>query len=76
MRRLALFLFPLSFLLAQQTADITVDATLVVIPVTVTDPVNRFVLGLDKKDFSLFEDDKEQTVVHFPERTRLFRWDC
>jgi Ca-activated chloride channel family protein len=65
MRRIGLFFLPLSFLLAQQTADISVDSTLVVIPVTVTDPMNRFVLGLDKKNFSLFEDDKQQTVVHF-----------
>jgi Ca-activated chloride channel family protein len=63
--RLGLFLLPFSLLLAQQTADISVDSTLVVIPVTVTDPQNRFVLGLDKKDFILLEDGKEQNVVHF-----------
>jgi Ca-activated chloride channel family protein len=50
------------FLRAQ---TIRVDSTLVVIPVTVTDPQNRFVLGLDKNDFTLSEDGKEQTVIHF-----------
>ncbi len=70
MRRISLILIPLACLLAQQsteTADvkISVDSTLVEIPVTVTDPVNRFVLGLDKKDFSLIEDGDEQKVIHF-----------
>jgi Ca-activated chloride channel family protein len=41
------------------------DTTLVVIPVTVTDPDNRFVLGLEKQDFHLYEDDSEQKVTHF-----------
>jgi len=41
------------------------DTNLVVIPVAVTDPVNRFVLGLQKADFHLFEDGVEQTVGHF-----------
>jgi Ca-activated chloride channel family protein len=45
--------------------NIVVDTTLVVIPVTVTDPSNRFVLGLDKKDFTLFEDSTEQKIAHF-----------
>ena len=45
--------------------NIRVDTTLVVIPVTVTDPSNRFVLGLDKKDFSLAEDGTAQTIRIF-----------
>lgn len=40
-------------------------ADLVLIPVTVTDKVNRFVLGLQKTDFHLFEDGVEQTLAHF-----------
>ena len=52
----------LAFLSAQK---IVVDTTLVVIPVTVTDPTNRFVLGLDKEDFSIFEDGVEQKITHF-----------
>jgi len=38
---------------------------LVLIPVTVTDTLNRFVLGLQKEDFQLFEDDVEQNVTLF-----------
>ena len=46
-------------------ANIRVDATLVLIPVTVTDPLNRFVTGLDKENFRLFEDKQEQDLVQF-----------
>lgn len=45
--------------------NIRVDTTLVVIPVTVTDPSNRFVLGLEKKDFTISEDGTEQTIKIF-----------
>ena len=41
------------------------DSTLVLVPVSVTDPSNRCVLGLDKEDFRIFEDDVEQKVTHF-----------
>ena len=41
------------------------DTNLVLIPVAVTDPLNRFVLGLQKEDFHLFEDGVEQNVAHF-----------
>jgi Ca-activated chloride channel family protein len=41
------------------------DTNLVVIPVAVTDTRNRFVLGLQKGDFQLFEDGVEQNVAHF-----------
>src|SRR5580693_6066577 len=60
--RTGLVLIPLALLSAQK---ISVDSTLVEIPVTVTDPMNRFVLGLEKKDFSVLEDGDEQKVVHF-----------
>jgi len=46
-------------------ANIRVDTTLVLIPVTVTDPMNRFVTGLEKENFKLFEDKKEQEISHF-----------
>jgi Ca-activated chloride channel homolog len=45
--------------------NLRVDTTLVQIPVAVTDSGNRFVLGLEKEDFHLFEDGVEQSVVHF-----------
>src|SRR5580704_16057089 len=41
------------------------DSTLVLVPVSVTDPSNRYVIGLAKEDFRLFEDDVEQKVTHF-----------
>ena len=40
-------------------------ADLVLIPATVTDDVNRFVLGLQKEDFQVFEDGVEQNVSLF-----------
>ncbi len=60
--KLGLVLVPLALLSAQK---IVVDTTLVLIPVTVTDPMNRFVLGLEKRDFSIFEDGVEQKITHF-----------
>jgi Ca-activated chloride channel family protein len=41
------------------------DTNLVVIPVAVTDPLNRFVLGLQKENFHVFEDGVEQKVAQF-----------
>src|SRR5579859_6612450 len=46
-------------------ANIRVDSNLVLIPVTVTDPMNRFVTGLEKENFKLFEDKKEQDISAF-----------
>jgi len=45
--------------------NLRVDTTLVLINVTVTDPMNRFVTGLEKEHFRLFEDKVEQKVTHF-----------
>jgi Ca-activated chloride channel homolog len=45
-------------------ATFRVHTDLVLIPVTVTDAVNRFVLGLQKEDFHLFEDGVEQNLAH------------
>src|SRR5229473_6423212 len=45
--------------------NIRVDSTLVLIPVTVTDPLNRFVTGLERENFRLFEDKSEQKLTHF-----------
>jgi|SRR6516162_4624718 VWFA-related protein len=42
-----------------------VETTLIQIPVTVTDSFNRFVLGLQKDDFHLFEDGVEQNIARF-----------
>jgi VWFA-related protein len=46
-------------------SNIRVDTTLVLIPVSVTDPMNRFVTGLEKNFFKLFEDKVEQDIVQF-----------
>ena len=46
-------------------ASIRVDTTLVLINVTVTDPLNRFVTGLEKEHFKLFEDKVEQKILEF-----------
>jgi len=45
--------------------NIRVDTTLVLIPVTVTDPLNRFVTGLEKENFRVFEDKTEQQIAQF-----------
>ena len=46
-------------------ATLRIDSTLVLIPVTVTDPMNRFVTGLDRENFKVFEDKKEQEITQF-----------
>jgi VWFA-related protein len=50
---------------AAPKGNIRVDTTLVLIPVTVTDPMNRFVTGLEKENFKVFEDKKEQEIAAF-----------
>src|SRR5436309_3129589 len=46
-------------------ANIRIDKTLVLINVTVTDPLNRFVTGLEKGHFRLFEDKIQQEITQF-----------
>lgn len=46
-------------------ASFRADANLVAIPVSVTDTVNRFVLGLRKEDFHLLDNGVEQPISHF-----------
>jgi VWFA-related protein len=46
-------------------SDIRIDTTVVLINTTVTDPLNRFVTGLEKENFRLFEDKAEQKITHF-----------
>ena len=45
--------------------DIRVDTNVVLIPVTVNDPLGRFVTGLEKENFRVFEDKVEQKVQYF-----------
>ncbi len=44
---------------------IRVDVDLVLVNVTVTDPFNRLVTGLEQENFRVFEDNVEQEIVHF-----------
>jgi Ca-activated chloride channel family protein len=44
---------------------IQIEVSLVLVPVTVTDPLNRLVTGLEKEHFQVFEDKAEQKIVHF-----------
>ncbi len=45
--------------------SIKVDVNLVLINATVTDPSNRFVTGLEKEHFQVFEDKVEQKITEF-----------
>jgi len=49
----------------RRAPGIRIDTTLVQIPVTVTDPLNRFVTGLEKEHFKIFEDKIEQPITQF-----------
>src|ERR1700688_4987913 len=46
-------------------ANIRVDTNVVLVPVNVTDPLNRFVAGLEQQDFQIFEDGVEQRIISF-----------
>ncbi len=46
-------------------ATIRTKVDLVLVPVTVTDPMNRLVTGLDKENFQVFEGKDRQDVRHF-----------
>lgn len=54
-----------SYNVESRPADIKVTSTLVLINVTVTDPLSRFVTGLERDNFRLFEDKKEQEISAF-----------
>ena len=51
--------------LDRRAGSIRIDTTLVQINVTVTDPLNRFVTGLDKDYFKLFEEKVQQEITQF-----------
>ncbi|MGB6973507.1 MAG: VWA domain-containing protein [Terracidiphilus sp.] len=44
---------------------IRMNVDLVLVPVTVTDPMNRLVTGLEKTDFQVYEDTKRQKITSF-----------
>jgi len=47
------------------TKPLKVDVDLVLVNVTVTDPMNRLVTGLEKENFKLFEGSQEEQIRHF-----------
>jgi Ca-activated chloride channel homolog len=51
--------------LKTHTKPLKVDVSLVLVPVTITDPLNRLVTGLDKENFQLFEGKDPQEIRHF-----------
>ena len=51
--------------LKTHTKPMKVDVDLVLVPVTITDPMNRLVTGLDKDNFTLFEGKDQQEIKHF-----------
>jgi VWFA-related protein len=50
---------------ANDASSIHVSVNEVIVPVTVTDEKGRFVSDLDKKDFTVFEDNKSQAIRYF-----------
>src|SRR5688572_30212879 len=50
---------------SQGRATLRVDTSLVLVPVTVHDPLNRPVAGLEKENFRLFDNRVEQTISQF-----------
>lgn len=54
--------------LADRPAPMTnlrIDSNLVLVPVSVCDPMNKPVTGLEKEHFKIFDDKVEQTITHF-----------
>ena len=51
--------------LKTHTKPVRVDVSLVLVPVTITDPLNRLVTGLDKENFEVYENKEAQEVRTF-----------
>jgi len=51
--------------LKTHTKPIRKDVDLVLVPVTITDPMNRLVTGLEKENFALADNGKPQEIRHF-----------
>lgn len=45
--------------------NLRVDSNLVLVPVSVCDPMNKPVTGLEKEHFKILDDKVEQTITHF-----------
>ena len=51
--------------LRTHTKPVKVDVNLVLVPVTITDPMNRLVTGLDRENFNIFEGRDQQVIKTF-----------
>jgi Ca-activated chloride channel homolog len=51
--------------LEPRVRPLKVDVDLVLVPVTITDPMNRLVTGLDKENFQLFEGSSKEEIKSF-----------
>ena len=51
--------------LQTHTKPIKAETDLVLVPVTITDPMNRLVTGLDKENFTVFEGKDQQEIRQF-----------
>ncbi len=56
---------PISPTLTSHMRPLRVAADLVLVPVTITDPMNRLVTGLDKGNFELFEGSSKEEIKTF-----------
>jgi Ca-activated chloride channel family protein len=50
---------------ARPGALIRMNVDMVLVPITVTDPMNRLVTGLEKEDFQVYENNGEQKIANF-----------
>jgi Ca-activated chloride channel family protein len=50
---------------ARPGALIRMNVDMVLVPITVTDPMNRLVTGLEKEDFQIYENNGEQRISSF-----------
>src|SRR4051794_21187879 len=57
--------------LKTHTKPFVSNVDVVLIPVTVTDPLTRIVTGLDRANFQLFEDGKPQEIEYFYQQDAL-----
>jgi Ca-activated chloride channel family protein len=56
---------PVDVSLKNHDQPIKVGVNLVLVPVTITDPMNRLVTGLDKDNFVVYEGKDQQEIRHF-----------
>ncbi len=50
---------------SRRDARIRVDVNLVLVPMTVTDPMNRLVTGLERENFQIFDNNSPQVIKSF-----------